>query len=216
MSSNLLAILNQVEAGLHPAEEEDSPVPEDKLAKVYELRLKGVPVNNIAASFRASPATIYRWLEKYKREFDSQLVNKPRSELLLDMIRFTRAVRDVAMSQVHQIDVAALSVNSQGATVQDVTKMDLKAKGTFLKLALDAESKSFEMLQKTGVLPTAVKEIHYSLKETQPSDKQLSSTPTRTKEEMINHITELVSGGRIMPKLDEMADNIVMDTEEAA
>lgn len=212
--SNLLAILDRVEAGLEPAEEDNDPIPEDKLAKVYELYLKRVPINNIAQSFRISPATVYRWINKYKQDFDKALINKPRSELLLDMIRFTRAVRDVAMSQVHGIDLSAVKVMPDGTRVVDDTLIDMKAKSTFLKIALDAESTSFNMLQKTGVLPSAVKEIYYSLKETQPSDKQVSNTPTRTKDEMIAHITELISGGRTIPRLEELGDEIVMDNVE--
>jgi len=211
--SNLLAVLDKVNAGMQPVEEDNTPIPEDKLSKVYELWLKKVPIQNIAQSFKISQATVYRWIDKYKQEFDKTLTNKPRSELLLDMIRFIRAVRDSAMSQVHAIDVMGLKVMPDGSVVNNIENIDLKSKGTFLKLALDAESKSFEMLQKTGVLPSAVKEIHYSLQETQPTDKKISNTPTRTKDEMISHITELISGGRTMPKIEEMKDVIVIQEE---
>ena len=211
--SNLLAVLDKVHAGMQSAEEEDTPVPEDKLSKVYELYLKRVLIHNIAQSFKISQATVYRWIDKYKQEFDRTLVNKPRSELLLDMIRFIRAVRDSAMSQVHAIDVMGLKVMPDGSIVNNIENIDLKSKGTFLKLALDAESKSFEMLQKTGVLPSAVKEIYYSLQETQPTDKQVCNTPTRTKDEMISHISELISGGRIIPRLEDMDDVIVIPEE---
>jgi hypothetical protein len=209
--SNLLAVLDQVNAGQELAEEENSPIPEDKLSKVYELWIKKVPISNIARSFNISEATVYRWIDKYKQQFDTLLINKPRSELLLDMIRFTRVVRDVAMSQVHNLDLAAVKVLSNGTRVIDDTLIDMKAKSTFLKIALDAEGKSFEMLQKTGVLPSAVKEIHYSLQETRPIDRSVSNTPTRSRDEMLQQIEALITGGRVMPQLEEVSTNIVMD-----
>ncbi len=210
--SNLLAILDEAKSVV-PQEVENEQIPDDKLSKVYELWIKKVPISNIARSFGVAESTIYRWIDKYKETFDFGLVSKPRSELLLDMLRFTRVVRDVAMSQVHDIDLTAVKVMPDGSMVRNTDTMDLKSKGTFLKLALDAEAKSFDMLQKTGVLPSAVKEIYYSLQETRPVDKAVSNTPTRTKEELIDHITELISGGRIMPKLVEMED-VIMNTEE--
>lgn len=206
--SNLLAVLDSIKSSV-PTEEENEQIPEDKLSKTYELWIKKVPIANIARGFGVAESTIYRWIDKYKENFDFKLVNKPRSELLLDMIRFTRVVRDVAMNQVHDIDLTAVKVMPDGSMVRNTENMDLKAKGTFLKLALDAEAKSFDMLQKTGVLPSAIKEIYYSLQETRPVDKAVSDTPTRTKDEMINHITELISGGRTIPRLIDMEDIIV-------
>ena len=206
--SNILALLEKVKSDAPGGPEEEVQVPTDKLEKAYELWVKKIPVINIAKWCGVSEATIYRWIDKHKATFDAELMGKPRSELLLDSLRFLRVVRDVSMSQVHEIDLNGVKVMPDGSVQRNPDAMDLKAKGSFLKLALDAEKNSFEMMQKTGVLPTAVKEIYYSLQETRPVDKAISGTATRTREEMIANIEELLIGGRVIPKAIE--DDIVI------
>ncbi len=201
--SNILALLDKVKTDLPGNSEEDAQIPADKVAKAFELWVKKVPVANIARTFGISEATVYRWINKYKETFDADLMGKPRSELLLDSLRFLRVVRDVSMSQVHEIDLNGVKVMPDGSVQRNPDAVDLKAKGTFLKLALNAEESSFEMLRKTGVLPSAVKEIYYSLQETKPVDKAVSNTPTRTREEVIAHIEELLVGGRVLPKIPD-------------
>src|SRR5437867_1192472 len=94
--------------------EESPPVGEDKLRKAYELKAKGVPIRNIGKSFAVSEATIYRWLNQYEERFNREYTNRPRSDILLDMLRFVRVVRDSAMQEVFQIELAAKSMDDEG------------------------------------------------------------------------------------------------------
>ena len=176
----------------------------EKLHKAFELKLKGVPIKNIAQSFGVGEATIYRWLKAYRDEFAKEFHDRPRSDLLLDSLAFLRTVRDVAMKEVHQIDLDCIEVGADGKA-HKIGKPDRIAKFRMLNIAMGAERSSVDMLVKTGVLPNAVKEIHHSLDDTKPHDDLISSHAPATREEAIKKLTDLLIHGREMP---DYADEI--------
>lgn len=173
----------------------------DKPRKCYELRLKGVPVVNIAKSFGVDESTIYRWLKAYREAFTREFTDRPRSDLLVDMLAFMRVVRDTAMKEAHQIDLDGMKVAADG-TVTASGQIDRNAKHKMLSLAMSAESHSFDMLAKTGVLPSIAKEIHVSFAETKPDSGPAENATPVTREELMNRLIELAGNRRELPPLD--------------
>jgi len=182
-----------------------TPDDPDKLRKCYELKLKGVPIKNIAQSFTVSEATIYRWLSAYREQFARDFHDRPRSDLLLDSLAFLRTVRDVAMKEVHQIDLDCVEVDGNGKVVRR-GKPDRIAKFRMLSIAMNAETQSTAMLVKTGVLPNAVKEIHHSVDDTKPEGDLITSNIPATREEAIKKLTDLLVHERRMPTFEDSTE----------
>ena len=177
-------------------------VPEDNAKKAFELRSRGVPIVNIAKAFSVSEATIYRWLDNYKSNFSTSYVKRPRSEILMDMLRFVTVVRDAAMQTVHQIELTETIIGPGGKRIKN-DNVDLKSKVAMLKVALEAENVNFKMLRDTGVLPSASKEIHVSLEETKPTDKALVTDGGKTREQVLQTIETILTRGRSIPSYDD-------------
>ena len=209
-----MSIVATLEALIEPAVEEPIVVPEDKLRKAYELKTKGVPVVNIAKSFGISEATAYRWLNKYEEQFSKEFTRRPRSDILLDMLRFVRVVRDSAMQEVFQIELAAKSVDRDGTVKRDQTLVDVKGMTGLLKTALDAENTAFRMLRDTGVLPNTSKEIHISLQDTRPPESLGVDTTIVSREEILSKITALITTGRTIPECVERVEEELINTDE--
>jgi len=199
---SLLSMMADLEVGKGGDPEPASGEPltaVDKINKAYELKTKGVPVRNIANSFGVAEATIYRWVTQYEEDFKARFHDRPREELLLDSLRFMNVVRDVAIAEVHQIDLDVMKVGSTGKLEKD-GKPDRMAKHRMLKLAMEAERTSFGMLRDTGVLPNAVREIHYSVNDTRPEEmKAKSLNAPKTREEMLQIIIDMVEQRPVLP-----------------
>lgn len=199
---SLLRMLEDLEVGqgADPEPSSSEPVtPVDKINKAYELKAKGVPVRNIASSFKVAEATVYRWLNQYEENFKSKFHDRPREELLLDSLRFVSVVRDVAMAEAHQIDLDVMKVGPTGKLERD-GKPDRMAKHRMLKLAMEAEKTNFGMLRDTGVLPNAVREIHYSVNDTRPEEmKDKESNVPKTREQMVQIILDMVEKSPSLP-----------------
>jgi len=201
-----MSLLSTIESVRNPTVEAPAVVgtreDPDKLRRAFELKLKGVPIKNIAATFSVADATIYRWLKEYREEFAREFHDRPRSDLLLDSLAFLRTLRDVAMKEVHQIDLDCVEVDHTGKAVKR-GKPDRIAKFRMLTLAMNAETQSTNMLVKTGVLPNAVKEIHHSVDDTKPTDELTAGAAPATREEAIKKLTDFLVHERRMPSLDD-------------
>lgn len=202
-------MITALEALTGIAKEEEPLIPEDKLRKVYELKTKGVPIVNIAKSFGVAESTIYRWINQYEEKFKHEYVDRPRSDILLDMLRFVRVVRDSAMQEVFQIELAAKSVDIDGKVSRDQAQIDVKGMTGLLKIALDSENTAFRMLRDTGVLPNTSKEIHISLNETKPPESLGLDAAVSSREDILSRITALVTTGRVIPECEEKPEEMI-------
>jgi hypothetical protein len=108
-------------------------------------------------------------------------------------------VRDVAIAEVHQIDLDVMKVGPSGKMEKD-GKPDRMAKHRMLKLAMEAERSSFGMLRDTGVLPNAVREIHYSVNDTRPEEMRArENNSPKTREQMLQTILDMVEQRPMLP-----------------
>lgn len=199
---SLLSAVESVRSGTKEAPGTEIMLDGDKVKKAYELKLKGVPIKNIANAFHVSVATIYRWVKQYEQEFARQFVSRPRSDVLMESLAFLRTVRDTAMKEVHQIDLDCQEVGPDGK-IRTTGKPDRIAKFRMLNTAMTAEKTSVDMLIKTGVLPNAVKEIHHSVEDTRPSDSMLDGNQPATREEALKKLTDLIVNERRMPEYSD-------------
>lgn len=180
-------------------EEEDPPEIVDKQKQAYQLKLRGVPAASVAKQMGISAPTVYRWWTKYERRFANEFKTKQRSDLLFDRIIFVQAVRDMTLQEVNQIDIDNIHKDSAG----NITRLPLDpktraVKASLLKLAMDAESTVFNMLLKTGVLPSAVKEIHCSMNDTEPGKQIKVEERPKTREELLLSVGQLMQNTRMV------------------
>lgn len=199
--SDLSDIVEEVKETTLPivVEEEDTPEIVDKQKQAYQLKLRGVPAASVAKQMGISTPTVYRWWSRYEKRFATQFKTKQRSELLFDRIVFVEAVRDMTLQEVNQIDIDNIHKDAAG----NITRLPLDpktraVKASLLKLAMDAENTVFNMLLKTGVLPSAVKEIHCSMDDTAPGKQIKVEERPKTREELLLSVGQLMQNTRMV------------------
>lgn len=169
----------------------------DRMRKAYQMRAKGVPVENIASAFGISIATAYRWFKKFEQRHANLMLKSQRTDLLFDRLRYAEIVRDLAMAEVHRIDVEGVSLDPSGKVTQG--KLDPKLRGVKVKalsLALTADASIFRMLSSTGVLPSVAREIHNTLADTDPAERVLRVSEHRTDAEIERSVQQLLQNTR--------------------
>lgn len=179
--------------------EEETPELMDKQKQAYEYKLRGVPASHIAKQMNVSTPTIYRWWARYEQRFANSWKAKQRADLLFERIIFVQAVRDMTLQEVNQIDIDNTHKDSAGK----ITRLPLdpktrSVKANLLKLAMEAENTVFNMLLKTGVLPSAIKEIHCSVDDTAPGKQAKTDDREKTPAELAQSVAKLLKNTRMI------------------
>jgi hypothetical protein len=178
----------------------ESPGDLERYKKAYSYHSAGIPVKNIAETFGVAPSTIYAWIAKYREEFGRQLTAAKRTSLLFDRMQFATLIRDTALADAHQITVDAVYRDPISGKITQ-GKLDgplRKARTQLLKLALEADDNLFTMLHRTGVLPSAPKELHCTVSATNPDEKVIKPTEHRSAAEVKASVLQLLNNSRVI------------------
>lgn len=207
-------LLEEAPPAVAPSVPMESPETLERYRKAYEYKVKGVPVESIANAYKVAPSTIYRWIKIYEEQFALSMSQTRRANLLFDRMIFAELVRDLAMAEAHQITLdATYSDPTTGKIVAG--KLDAnsrKVKAACMKLALEADQSVFRMLHQTGVLPSAAKEIHCTVQDTDPGSRIVKSSETRTAAEIAVSISQLLQNSRVV-QMELPPDVIEIATE---
>jgi transposase-like protein len=195
----------------------------DDLREVWELHCLGNSTKEIAKAYGVTSSLARAWIDEYRSLYASEMCRTQRSMLLTDKLAMFDTISNVAMSEVSRIKRRTLVVNEEGEVVEVDIKADsqlMSAKARMLKVALDAHKSSADLLVKTGVLPSAAKDINISIMDANSEsarEKLAEDEASRSPEEILASIDNYLT--RSMKLVDDSVletDAVVANSEVAA
>lgn len=189
----------------------------DDLREIWELHCLGSSVKDIAKAYGVPLAVVRGWIDQYRSLFASELSRTQRSMLLTDSLAFFRTTRDIAMSEMQRVQTSTKIVTEDG----EVTDADsspnpqlLSARARLLKTAIDAEKQAADLLIKTGVLPSAAKDINISIMDANNANaaqELADDEAARSTEEILDSISGYLT--RTVQLVDDIPDDEPIDAE---
>lgn len=169
--------------------------------KVWSYKMKGIPVEQIAAHMGICKDTVYadirRYLEEYRRQFEEQ----PAINLIAEQMQFLDNMEAMCLHEANQAEVDDEMIDAATGRIikrKSISKNGDRDKVSFLMTALKARDMKQKLLVETGLIPTDMQNMYKSLQEqATPEDTDIrKDVNARTPEEIMESIATLVKHGK--------------------
>jgi len=191
------------------------PTTSDDFREVWELYCLGNSFKELAKVYQTTPSIVRSWIDTYRSTYAAEMSRTQRSMLLTDSLAFFRTLRDLSMSEVRKIQTTTLSVDEDGEIVDAEGTPDPKlmaARARLMKVALDSEKQAADLLVRTGILPSAAKDINVSIIDAQSEEgrtKVLEDDATRSEKEILGSIEKFLTHSTKLLDEDEPSDEVI-------
>lgn len=186
---------------LEEVHSELDPLREDRMVKVWELRLRGVNVRSIAKSLKVSTPTVYNDLKLLGQRYRDEILEVDPLTLVAENIRWLDELERVALFEISRSvgkKQKQIARTKSGEMVEvEVEIHDSSNKSRFYMAALKAREMKLKLLLDTGVIPKEPDALFRRLKQYQEHEDELEHEE-RSEEEVKESINALLKHGRRM------------------
>lgn len=170
---------------------------EQRIAKVWDFKVKGVSVPTIAHAFGVSEKTIYEDLKAIGAAYRDELLQTDGVALLAENLRWLDEMERIALFEVNQSEsVVVQQIDPVSGQITNVRTADPN-RGRFFQAATKIREMKLRLMMETGVLPRNKAELFEKLAELQKGDV-VGTVEERTPEEIHASIEMLMKHGRFM------------------
>lgn len=175
---------------------------EDRMAKVWEMRLRGVSTSNIAAALNIEKKSVYSDLKALGRRFREDILHTDPLTMVAENLQWLEELERVALFEVARSDKSksVQEVVTQEGKVEKVVidLPDTGSKSRFYQAALKAREMRLDLLFKTGVIPKNPEELFKGLERFQEKSEDIEATAERSEEDIKESIDNLLKYGNKM------------------
>lgn len=190
--STLTDILTTLEADASVVAEDRSESKREKLEKVFELKIRGIPVSTIAKAVGVDVNTVYRYLKQYAEEYRQRIEQEPAANLISESLAWLDKIEGVCLFEAHQTSSEVSEIDPRTG---EVTKKPIngktKEKISWIQAAMKAREQKLKLMLDTGVLPREPDRLYNTLKKEAPSVES-DRHAKRTREELLATVGELL------------------------
>lgn len=171
---------------------------EERIQKVWDLRIRGVAIAAIAKAVGVSPATVYRDLKQIGKRYRDELVTADPVSLVTENLQWLDEMERVALYEVHSSDARIeKTIDPITGRVTEVRTPDPN-KAKFYGGALKAREMKLRLMIDTGIIPTGDPNKMFRALEVYQDHEAEIVDERRTPEQIQESIRKLLTGGRHM------------------
>jgi hypothetical protein len=169
--------------------------------KVWSFRMRGVPVEQIAAHMGICKDTVYEDIRRYLEDYRRQIEEQPPINLIAEQMQFLDNMEAMCLHEANQTDVEDEMIDAATGRIirrASVKKNGDKDKVSYLLTALKARDMKQKLLVETGLIPKDMQNMYKSLREqATPEDTDLrKDVNARSREDIMESIANLVKHGK--------------------
>jgi len=188
---NSLVVLDEVVDERYPV------VNEERLQKVWDLRVRGITVTAIAKAVGVSVATVYNDIRKIGERYKKQIMQADPVALVTENLQWLDEMERVALYEVHSATAKVEKTVDEHGIVTEVTTPDPN-KARFYTAALKAREMKLRLLIDTGIIPTGDPTKMFRALEAYQEHEEDIEKEERTPDEIRESVKRLLAGGRHM------------------
>jgi len=181
--------------GFMPTKEER----DNRMAKVWEMRLRGVSTHNIAAALNVTKSVIYQDLKSLGKRFREDILHTDPLTMVAENVQWLEELERVALFEVARSSNAKATqevVTQSGETIKvQVDAPDTGSKSRFYQAALKAREMRLDLLFKTGVIPKNPEELFKGLERFQEKSSDIELAAERSEDEVKESVENLLKYG---------------------
>jgi len=173
---------------------------EQRRAKVWDFRVKGVAPSAIAKVFGVSEKTVYEDLKAIGEKYREQLLKMDAVGLIAENIQWLDEMEMIALHEVNQSEaITEKIVDPKTGEVREQRIADPN-KGKMFQCALKARELKIRLLEITGIIPKNRTELFDKLSSYESREEV--KVEERSEDEIKASIARLMKHGRFMPQAD--------------
>lgn len=172
---------------------------EQRLSKVWELKLRGVSVNGTAEALRVTAKTVYADLKEIGARYREEVLQQDPIGLIASNMHWLEELERVALYESQSSkrkQKMKVMVDGEEREVE-VTVSDPQAKSRFFMAALKARELKLRLLVDTGIIPKEPEQMFRAL-QTFAMDEEALEQEERTEEEILESVEKLLKYSRRM------------------
>jgi transposase-like protein len=169
---------------------------DDKYAKVFELKMRGVPASSISRIFDVDTSTVHRWLRQYAESYRTRIEQEPAANIIAESMQFLNAIEELCLYEVDQITTEETRTDPKTGEVLRVTSVQSNGvKVKYIQSVLKARQMMLDLLVQTGVLPRESSDMYKRMEAEKKIDEtDLSKVADATsREELERRLVEALS-----------------------
>lgn len=194
MSESKLEKLLPQKAGLDPL----PPEREERLARIWNLKIRGGTPSAIAKALNISIDTVYRELKLIGRRYRDEILKIDPLTLVADSLQWFDEMERVALFEVASAGKKKTKVVDQASG--EVIEIDIvdPNKSKFYIGALRAREMKLKLMLETGIIPREREKMFQALEGLQNEGDIFMEDAERSPEEIQESIQKLLQNGRLM------------------
>jgi hypothetical protein len=194
---SLAGIIASCEDPEFKAASEDKLSKDERIQKVLNLKMAGIPVTAIAKSLGVSVGTVYSDLKHHYNEYRQRLDQEPAVNIISESLAFLDSVEETCLFEANQSDSLGEKKEFDPKTgeVKPVKRVtNTKGKLAWMQCAMKVRDMKLNLMLETGIIPREPDKIYHALKDdlVVEEDKSLD----RTEDEIKKQIVELIKKSR--------------------
>lgn len=172
--------------------------PEARQIKVWNLKIRGIGVPQIAKALGVTETTIYADLRAIGKKYREELLDCDPVELVASNLQFLDEMERIALLEVNQSE-STVTVETDPLTGKVTEKrIPDPNKGRFYQAALKARELKLKLLMETGIIPKSRVELFDKLGKFVAKGVEHEAVEVRTDDEIKASIARLMQHGRFM------------------
>lgn len=177
-------------------------VSDERLQKVWDLRVRGLSLPAIARACKISVTTVRRDLKEMGKRYRQEILASDPVSLVTDNLQWLDEMERIALFEVHSAETKHTKHKHIDEATGQVTEIDIETadpnKSKFYMAALKAREMKLRILMDTGIIPTGAPEKMFRALEAYETHEQQIADEARTPEEIAESVKRLLAGGRRM------------------
>lgn len=140
---------------------------DEKWARAWQFRMRGVPVRNIGKMFGVDIRTIYRWFARLKQQFREVFEQETSADLLVEFILEIDDQIATVRYDIVQLEQDGKKFDpATGAVTENDDKFQvIGARQRYQKHLADLTKMKMDLLLQTGVIPKEPERMYHTLEQ---------------------------------------------------
>lgn len=186
MSGSLLAKIRRDEQ--KEKDENELLTEEEKELKIFEMKMRGMPVSGIAHAFGMTPGEVRKSIQRYSDKFRHHYETESPANLIAETLAFYERLEEICLYEIDAIEQRSTVKTSAGVSVNQTTDPE---KRRYIETAGKARDARIKLLLETGLIPKEPEKLH-SIMYKEGEGETEKKLEKRSKDEIRQDIENLI------------------------